>query len=42
MDIYWVNKAGADPVAYFEYYPGGLGSVWYKFFYIWDIDNHKV
>ncbi len=22
MDLYWVTKAGADPVAYFEKYPG--------------------
>ncbi len=22
MDLYWVTKAGADPLAYFEKYPG--------------------
>jgi len=22
MDLYWMTKAGADPIAYFEKYPG--------------------
>jgi sugar phosphate isomerase/epimerase len=22
MDLYWISKAGQDPVAYFEKYPG--------------------
>ena len=22
LDLYWINKAGHDPVAYFEKYPG--------------------
>ncbi len=26
MDLYWVTKAGADPVAYFEKYPGRFKS----------------
>lgn len=26
MDLYWVNKAGADPLAYFEKYPGRFKS----------------
>ncbi|MEZ4795222.1 MAG: sugar phosphate isomerase/epimerase [Flavobacteriaceae bacterium] len=26
MDLYWINKAGADPVAYFEKYPGRFKS----------------
>ena len=26
MDLYWVTKAGADPVAYFKKYPGRFKS----------------
>lgn len=28
MDLYWVTKAGADPVAYFEKYPGRF-KIWH-------------
>ena len=28
MDLYWMTKAGADPVAYFEKYPGRF-KVWH-------------
>jgi len=28
MDLYWVTKAGADPVAYFQRYPGRF-KVWH-------------
>jgi sugar phosphate isomerase/epimerase len=34
MDLYWVTKAGADPVAYFEKYPGRF-VVWH----VKDMDN---
>jgi hypothetical protein len=28
MDLYWVTKAGADPVAYFKRYPGRF-KIWH-------------
>lgn len=34
MDLYWVTKAGADPVAYFEKYPGR-----FKIWHVKDMDN---
>lgn len=34
MDLYWVNKAGADPVAYFEKYPGR-----FKIWHVKDMDD---
>ncbi len=34
MDLYWVSKAGADPVAYFEKYPGR-----FKIWHIKDMDD---
>jgi len=34
MDLYWVTKAGADPVAYFEKYPGR-----FKIWHIKDMDS---
>ncbi len=34
MDIYWVTKAGADPVAYFEKYPGR-----FKIWHVKDMDD---
>ncbi|MEZ7496133.1 sugar phosphate isomerase/epimerase [Leeuwenhoekiella aequorea] len=34
MDLYWVTKAGADPVAYFEKYPGR-----FKLWHIKDMDD---
>jgi sugar phosphate isomerase/epimerase len=34
MDLYWVVKAGADPVAYFEKYPGR-----YKIWHVKDMDD---
>lgn len=34
MDLYWVIKAGADPVAYFEKYPGR-----FKIWHVKDMDN---
>lgn len=34
MDLYWVNKAGADPVAYFEKYPGR-----FKVWHVKDMDD---
>lgn len=33
MDLYWVTKAGADPVAYFEQYPGR-----FKIWHVKDMD----
>ncbi len=33
MDLFWVTKAGADPVAYFEKYPGR-----FKLWYVKDMD----
>ena len=35
MDLYWVTKAGADPVAYFEKYPGR-----FKLWHVKDMDDH--
>jgi sugar phosphate isomerase/epimerase len=34
MDLYWVTKAGADPVAYFQKYPGR-----FKIWHVKDMDN---
>ena len=34
MDLYWVTKAGADPVAYFEKYPGR-----FKIWHVKDMDE---
>ncbi|WPP49244.1 sugar phosphate isomerase/epimerase family protein [Catalinimonas niigatensis] len=34
MDLYWVKKAGADPVAYFEKYPGR-----FKIWHVKDMDE---
>lgn len=34
MDLYWVTKAGADPVAYFEKYPGR-----FKIWHVKDMDT---
>lgn len=34
MDLYWVTKAGADPVAYFEKYPGR-----FKIWHVKDLDD---
>jgi sugar phosphate isomerase/epimerase len=34
MDLYWVTKAGADPVAYFEKYPGR-----FKVWHVKDMDD---
>jgi sugar phosphate isomerase/epimerase len=34
MDLYWVTKAGANPVAYFEKYPGR-----FKIWHVKDMDN---
>ncbi len=34
MDLYWVIKAGADPVAYFEKYPGR-----FKIWHVKDMDD---
>jgi len=34
MDLYWVTKAGADPVAYFEKYPGR-----FKIWHVKDMDH---
>ena len=34
MDLYWVTKAGADPVAYFEKYPGR-----FKLWHVKDMDT---
>lgn len=35
MDLYWVTKAGADPLAYFEKYPGR-----FKMWHVKDMDDH--
>lgn len=34
MDLYWMTKAGADPVAYFEKYPGR-----FKMWHVKDMDS---
>lgn len=34
MDLFWVTKAGADPVAYFEKYPGR-----FKIWHVKDLDD---
>jgi sugar phosphate isomerase/epimerase len=34
MDLYWVTKAGADPLAYFEKYPGR-----FKLWHVKDMDS---
>ena len=34
MDLYWVTRAGADPVAYFEKYPGR-----FKIWHVKDMDD---
>jgi len=34
MDLYWVTKAGADPLAYFEKYPGR-----FKIWHVKDMDE---
>ena len=34
MDLYWVTKAGADPVEYFEKYPGR-----FKMWHVKDMDE---
>ena len=34
MDLYWVTKAGADPMAYFEKYPGR-----FKIWHVKDMDD---
>lgn len=34
MDLYWITKAGADPVAYFEKYPGR-----FKLWHVKDMDT---
>jgi sugar phosphate isomerase/epimerase len=34
MDLYWVTKAGADPVAYFKRYPGR-----FKIWHVKDMDD---
>lgn len=34
MDLYWVTKAGADPLAYFEKYPGR-----FKLWHVKDMDK---
>ena len=34
MDLYWVTKAGADPIAYFEKYPGR-----FKIWHVKDMDK---
>ena len=34
MDLYWVTKAGADPVTYFEKYPGR-----FKLWHVKDMDD---
>lgn len=34
MDLYWVTKAGADPIAYFEKYPGR-----FKSWHVKDMDD---
>jgi sugar phosphate isomerase/epimerase len=34
MDLFWVTKAGADPIAYFEKYPGR-----FKIWHVKDMDE---
>ena len=34
MDLYWVTKSGADPIAYFEKYPGR-----FKIWHVKDMDT---
>jgi sugar phosphate isomerase/epimerase len=34
MDLYWITKAGADPLAYFEKYPGR-----FKLWHVKDMDS---
>ena len=34
MDLYWVTKAGVDPVAYFQKYPGR-----FKIWHVKDMDG---
>ncbi|MFW2376848.1 MAG: sugar phosphate isomerase/epimerase family protein, partial [Cellulophaga baltica] len=34
MDLFWVTKAGADPLAYFEKYPGR-----FKIWHVKDMDE---
>jgi sugar phosphate isomerase/epimerase len=36
MDLYWVTKAGADPVAYFQKYPGR-----FKIWHVKDMDSQE-
>jgi sugar phosphate isomerase/epimerase len=36
MDLYWVTKAGVDPVAYFKKYPGR-----FKMWHVKDIDSQE-
>lgn len=36
MDLYWVTKAGADPVAYFQKYPGR-----FKVWHVKDMDSQE-
>lgn len=36
MDLYWVTKAGADPVAYFQRYPGR-----FKIWHVKDMDSQE-
>jgi sugar phosphate isomerase/epimerase len=36
MDLYWVTRAGADPVAYFEKYPGR-----FKIWHVKDMDGQS-
>jgi sugar phosphate isomerase/epimerase len=36
MDLYWVTRAGADPVAYFEKYPGR-----FKIWHVKDMDGQR-
>lgn len=36
MDLFWVTKAGADPVAYFEKYPGR-----FKIWHVKDMDDQE-
>ncbi len=36
MDLYWVTKAGADPIAYFKKYPGR-----FKIWHVKDMDSQE-
>jgi sugar phosphate isomerase/epimerase len=36
MDLYWVTKAGADPVNYFKRYPGR-----FKIWHVKDMDSQE-